>query len=172
MVRITNIVISVDLGCIIDLNSLCSILEGIKYDPTKFSGAIWKHPLLGGSCQVFHTGKMICNGSAKTSHEGYIRIRRYAHMIKKAGWKVSPRDYKILTISACHGLSGPLDIQSLCKKGFASWEPELFCGAMLNKGKIHFTCFHTGKVVITGIKSLKDLDSVVYPTIKTLETFT
>ncbi len=44
-----------------------------------------------------------------------------------------------------------------------------FPAAMFRKETVHFTCFHTGSVLITGIKSELLLDDVVVPTLLELE---
>ena len=39
-------------------------------------------------------------------------------------------------------------------------------------GGINFCCFHTGKLVITGIRTMAQIDDVVYPTLIELELYT
>lgn len=51
---------------------------------------------------------------------------------------------------------GSLDLYSVRYYG-VKYESELFPAAMFTKDFVHFTCFHTGSVLITGIKRLKQL---------------
>ena len=55
--RITNVVVQGDLGCRIDLKHLVLKLSNVRYDPNRFSGIIWHHRKIGGSCLVFSSGK-------------------------------------------------------------------------------------------------------------------
>lgn len=41
---------------------------------------------------------------------------------------------------------------------------------MLRRNDIHFTCHLSGSLLITGIKRLKELDEIVYPTLVEIET--
>lgn len=47
---------------------------------------------------------------------------------------------------------------------------KLFPDVMKRRNDIHFTCHLSGSVLITGIKRLKDLDEIFYPTIVEIET--
>jgi TATA-box binding protein (TBP) (component of TFIID and TFIIIB) len=51
--KLTNVVCSADLRCLIDLKKLCLRLSNAKYDPSQFSGLVWQHKRIGGNCLVF-----------------------------------------------------------------------------------------------------------------------
>lgn len=164
MVQITNVVVQTDLRTVIDLTHLANKVRDIRYDPGLFSAAIWKHRKIGGSCLVFRNGKMSCNGN-RSVDQAKKRTRQYARLIQKQGFSVHLQNIDVVTISAVHELSSLLDFNKMCHFLGATYDPELHNAAMLKKGKLHFNCFRTGKVSITGIKNI----SAIYPTLLELE---
>ena len=45
------------------------------------------------------------------------------------------------------------------------YEPELFPALMFKRNGIHFSCFRTGKVIITGIRNIMELENIAFATI-------
>ena len=168
MVAITNVVVQTDLQASIDLKRLANYTRDIRYDPSKFSGAVWQHKYIGGNCLVFSNGKLSCNGN-KSINEARRRLRQYCRIIQRLGIPVQLHKIEIVTMSAVHQLSDRLDFHQMCATLGASYDTEFFNAAMMKKGRIHFNCFHTGKVVITGIRRMRDLDAVIYPALLELE---
>lgn len=168
---ITNVVYSVHLGCPIDLRHLCYRISNVRYDPRKFPGLIWQHKTIGGNCLVFSNGVINCNGKATSIQEGRQRLRHYARRLQRLGYPVYLKDIKCITASASHTLSSELDIQLLAKERQILYEPELFPAANFKKDGVNFCCFHSGKVVITGIKISSQIDDVVYPMLIELELY-
>lgn len=164
MLQITNVVVQTDLHNIIDLTHLTNNSRDIRYDPRVFSAAIWKHKKIGGCCLVFRTGKLNCNGN-RSVDEARKRIRQYARLIQKHGFGGNLQNIDIITMSAVYQVSSNFDFNKLQGILGATYEPELHNAAMLKRGKIHYNCFHTGKVVITGIKNT----DAIYPTLLELE---
>ena len=76
---------------------------------------------------------------------------------------------KILTMSLVYTCSGALNYNSMVALLNARYEPELFTAAMIRDGHVHFTCFRTGKIVITGVHSRRDIDNIVLPKLIELE---
>ena len=84
----------------------------------------------------------------------------------------TPQSHQIFTVSASHTLSTGLDLNSLAQDRIVLYESELLPALNFKMGRINFCCFHTGKVVITGIRTMAQIDDVVYPTLIELELFT
>ena len=164
MVRIVNVVIQGDLHATVDLDFLTTHVTDMKYDPKNFSGAVWKDKEIGGCCLLFKNGKLSCNGN-RTVREAKTRIRQYAELIERQGFSTNIQNIRIITMTGVYQVSARLDFNKLCKILGASYEPEIHNAAMLKREKVHYNCFHTGKVVITGIK---DIDAI-YPTLLELE---
>ena len=169
---ITNVVCSAYLSYSFDLRQLCYRLTNVRYDPRRFPGLIWQHRSIGGNCLVFSNAIINCNGKATSLNEGKKRLRRYARRLQKLGYPIHIRGTKILTVSACHTLSESLDLRTLATEREVTYEPELFPAINFKNDGVNFCCFHTGKVVLTGIKSLSQIDEVVYPTLIELELYT
>ena len=170
--KITNVVFSANLCCLFDLRKLCQRLWNSRYDPKTFPGLIWQHKIIGGNCLVFSNGVINCNGKAASFEEGRQRLRRYARQLQTRGFPVRLRDVKLITVSTSHTLSSGLDLQALAIDRALLYEPELFPALNFKIDRVNFCCFHTGKVVITGVKSSDQIDDVVYPTLIELELYT
>lgn len=170
--KVTNVVYSAHLGCSIDLSQLCYRISNVRYDPRKFPGLIWQHRRIGGNCLVFSNGVINCNGKAATIKDGITRLRHYARRLQRLGYPVYMKDIKCITTSASHTLSSELDIQLLVKEKQIVYEPELFPAANFKKDGVNFCCFHSGIVVMTGIKVPSQIDDIIYPVLIELELYT
>ena len=166
---LTNVVCSGDLDCSINLRDLCYQLSNVRYDPAHFSGLIWHHRKIGGNCLVFSNGKIHCNGKARSLQEGVTRVRRYARVLQRLGHVTSLNRINIMTASAFHTLSSPLNLAMLVQERGLQFEPELFPTANFRVKGITFSCFRNGKVIITGIKRTSDIKRVINPTLHELE---
>jgi len=164
MVQVTNVVVHAALQVTVDLKQVANSTRDVRYDPTLFSAVIWQHRKIGGNCLVFKNGKVNCSGS-KSVQQAKKRLRQYARLIQKLGYNVMLGKIDLVTMSAVHQLSSRLNFQKMCEDLGAMYQPEIHNAAMLKLGNLHFMCFHTGKVVITGIKNL----DVIYPILLELE---
>lgn len=170
MVRITNVVCKADLGVDIDLRYVAMNVRDVRYNPGTFNGLIWQNRTIGGTCLLFRNGKVICNGN-RTFTQARKRVRCYARYIeKRLGLVVNLKKVQLVTKSAVHELTSPFNcaVLSRCVHG-ASYEPEVMNAVMVKRNNIHFTCFTTGKIIITGIKNSHCLKNIVYPTLLELE---
>jgi TATA-box binding protein (TBP) (component of TFIID and TFIIIB) len=95
-------------------------------------------------------------------------IRKYARLIAKMNYNVSLKSIKLVTQSAVATLSGKLNLFDAYKVLKGHFEPEVFHALMLKQEGMHFTCFPSGKIVITGVKVLKKTTSLLWD----LELFT
>ena len=112
---------------------------------------------------VFSTGKLMVNGKVGSVVEAKRRLRRYARCIQRQGWPLTLSRINVITISASFKVSGPLDLVKVVRHYRGRYEPELFPAAMFMKNDIHFTCFHTGSVLMTGIKDTQTMHDVCVP---------
>ena len=160
---INNVVCTASVGCRIDLRTLTKKTVNIIYDPSRYSGVQWKHPKIGGHCNVFSTGKIMVNGKATSIFEAKQRLRRYARLIQRLGWIVTLSTIEVVTISASFKVEGPVDLHKVVRYYHGHYEPELFPAAMFTQGTIHFTCFHSGSVLMTGIKDTQQLYDICLP---------
>ena len=172
IMQLTNVVCSASLNCPVDLRALCLALTNVRYDPARFPGLIWQHRTIGGNCLVFSNGKLHCSGRATRFREGIQRLRRYARVLQNLGIPIMLTDAKVMTASAFHILSAPLNWTLFINEKQLVYEPELFPTVNFSQEGVTFSCFSNGKVIITGIKTETDIDEVVYPTLIELELYT
>lgn len=82
-------------------------------------------------------------------------MRRYAHVLQKMGWHVQLNRIDVQMISASLKVEGPLEMPNIVKYYRGNYEPEQFPAAMFVRDSVHFTCFHSGTVLMAGIKERK-----------------
>ena len=146
----------------LDLRHITQASTFIRYNPKRFSAAIWAHRKIGSTCLLFSSGKLVCTGS-KSIEAGRKAIRQYARKIQRLGYDIKLKDVKIRTISAVHSLQGSIRPEDLVEYLGALYEPELLLAARVRRDGVHYTCFHSGKIIITGIKTMRMLEDDVLP---------
>ena len=167
IMKITNVVCSFNTGCRLDLVLLNNMSEKSKYNPLKFSGLVWKE--INITCLIFQSGHITCLGN-KSIEEAHSNIDKCLNRLKQLGFiHVTKSDFKVITMSAVYKIKEGINLTKLVKQKGATLEPELFPAAFLRKKSIHYTCYHTGVIVITGIKSEMDLINKVSPTLIEIE---
>ena len=108
-------------------------------------------------------------GKLATVGEAKKRLRRYARVIQNLGWRVTLSKINILTISASFKLRQTLDLGKVVRFYNGNYEPELFPAAMFTVERVHFTCFHSGTVLMTGIKCHRQLHEICMPVLIELQ---
>ncbi len=162
---ITNVVCYAELNCSIDLIRLANECADVVYKPGAFPGAIWSDERAGGNCKVFSNGKMVVNGRSRSVCETETRLREYATLLREMGWNITVTNINLATMSATYKLDRKLNLETVVRTYNGSYEPGIYPAALFIKETVHFTCFHTGPVLITGVKSELLLDEVVVPTL-------
>ena len=116
---------------------------------------------------VFASGNMVCTG-AKEEIQARLAGRKYVRILQKHGIPVSFRDFSIQNIVASSEIPHTLKLVELSRSygPYVSYEPDLFPGLVFRTTapKLVFLLFRSGKIVITGAKSRKEIES----TFKTL----
>ena len=112
---------------------------------------------------VFCSGMMMVNGKVTSISLAKRRVRRYARLIQRLGWAVSISKVKVVTVSASFKLNCPIELTKVCRYYSGTYDPELFPAVMFTKDSIHFTCFHSGTVLMTGIKRECQLNYICIP---------
>ena len=97
---------------------------------------------------VYGNGKIIHHGSKG-------QMRKYIRLIQQMGFKVSLKNIMLVTMSAVSHLKTP-NFKNLVQTFGATYEPELFNGCIVKHNNMSFTIYGSGKVIITGIKSIDD----------------
>ena len=166
--RYTNVVLGAKMSSQpVDLNNFTKLKPNVVYNPSKFPGVIYKHKKLGGSCLLFKSGQLVCAGMPDLE-QGRKIVRKYARLIQK----VTGGDLQKIWINSMTGLAkidGPLCMRTVAQQMNGTYEPELFNACTFHRDKVHFKCFSSGKVVIAGIRSEKQLEDIVYPCLLELQ---
>eukprot|EP00746_Dinoflagellata_sp_MGD_P146030 gnl/MRDRNA2_/MRDRNA2_78564_c0_seq4.p1 gnl/MRDRNA2_/MRDRNA2_78564_c0~~gnl/MRDRNA2_/MRDRNA2_78564_c0_seq4.p1 ORF type:complete len:123 (+),score=6.17 gnl/MRDRNA2_/MRDRNA2_78564_c0_seq4:525-893(+) len=89
---------------------------------------------------VFNTGKLVVTG-AKSELESKTAARMYAKMVRKCGYDVNFKEFKIQNIVGVADVNFPIRLEALQiqHKQFCQYEPEVFPGAIYKRGRCHFS---------------------------------
>ena len=162
---ITNVVACADLSCNIDLRALANTCANCIYDPKKFSSVMWKSRTVGGLCMVFSNGKIMVNGKVTCVKDCKRRLRRYARLIQRLGWQVRLKKIKVCTISAHFKMDDTPNLPNIARRYDGRYDPDRFPALHFSHDGISYTVFHTGTILMTGIKKECQLQSRCIPTI-------
>ncbi len=159
-----NVVVSATIHRDLPLEKLATKLEGAEYNPEQFPGLILKIEEPKASALLFSSGKIICTGT-KSIKEAGKAIAAIVRLIEKLGLKVKGRpEIEVQNMVASGSVGGKLNLNEIVFKfENTEYEPEQFPGLVykLPESHITFLLFGTGKIVITGAKSEKEIiDSV------------
>mmetsp|Transcript_19812 Transcript_19812/g.26312 ORF Transcript_19812/g.26312 Transcript_19812/m.26312 type:complete len:186 (-) Transcript_19812:112-669(-) len=119
---------------------------------------------------IFASGKMCVTGT-KSAHNSSLAAKKFAYIIERVGFKPqSYIDFKVQNIVGTADVGFPIRLEGLvyAHSKHSSYEPELFPGLIyrLQKPRVVFLIFVSGKIVITGAKTEMDLSEAltkVYP---------
>lgn len=152
-----------DLGCHLDLNIIAAESSDAVFKQRPFRVLIWKNQTIGKTCLVYESGKLTCHGD-------YHHLKKYCDLIEKMGFPIKSNNIQLMTSSGVYELTGPIDYTKLVQLvPGVCYEPELYHAPNFKRGKINFTVYCSGKVVITGITSEEQVETVVMPTLMEVE---
>lgn len=155
-IKIQNVVVSADTHTKFSLELLASKLENAEYEPESFPGLVYRIEDPKASTLVFTTGKIICSG-AKSFNKAKEAINTVMKTFTKYGVKMPKKiDVEVVNIVASASLNARLDLNKIVFEiGECEYEPEQFPGLVLrlDKPKVVFLLFNSGKIVCTGAKS-------------------
>ena len=146
----------------VQTGNIAESTHNIEYRRVPFDRLLWRHRKIGCTCMIYSNGKIICHG-------GEDRLRKYVRLLQKMGYPVRMKKIKTFTGSAVHKLSRKPDYRKIAEYMRGSYEPEIYHAVRFIKDGIHYIVYKSGKVVITGIKSEKDLDVKVNAVLIELE---
>ena len=155
--KVTNCVVSCDTHSKYVLEDLAAKLIKAEYNPESFPGLVYRLDEPKASILVFSTGKLICSGS-KSKDQARVAIENTLKDFKRHDIKVSDKlDISIVNMVASAALERKLDLNKIVfKLPECEYEPEQFPGVVhrIHEPKLVFLLFSSGKIVITGAKSV------------------
>jgi transcription initiation factor TFIID TATA-box-binding protein len=163
---IQNIVSTANIGSRIDLKFIANNGANIEYKPKKFVAAILRLRKPKTTTLLFNSGKLVCTG-AQSIEENKKGARRVARMIQKI-YKFKKRivfaNYIVQNMVASFKVPFKIDLlafhQAYPKKCF--YDEIIFPGLKYQpySDKTTVLIFISGKIVITGVKSLEKINDV------------
>jgi transcription initiation factor TFIID TATA-box-binding protein len=163
---IQNIVSTANIGSRIDLKFIANNGTNIEYKPKKFVAAILRLRKPKTTTLLFNSGKLVCTG-AKSIEENKKGARRVARMIQKI-YKFKKRvvfaNYIVQNMVASFKVPFKIDLLAFHlaypKKCF--YDEIIFPGLKYQpySDKTTVLIFISGKIVITGVKSLEKINDV------------
>ena len=161
-----------------DLRQSVSLLEVAKmcytiYDQEIYGGrvAYLKTPGMHGKTSVFPSGKLISVGT-RSPEEAQSDLEYTADCLFRHGLiheiKVSAQ---IRNIVAMITVENPPSLEEMSETIGAMYEPEQFPGAILRSEETNatFLIFQSGKIIISGTSSLKNLEKASRHVIKIID---
>jgi len=158
----------------LNLAELALTCRNTEYNPKRFSACIMRlrgtatFPNMRTTGLIFGNGKIVITGS-KSEAQSFYSAKQFAKIIKKLGYRflneASLRnDFKIHNVVATVSLNHLIRLDGLATnpehKNYLNYEPEIFAGLIyrMSVPKVVFLIFVTGKIVLTGAKSIKDCE--------------
>jgi transcription initiation factor TFIID TATA-box-binding protein len=160
-----NVVVSASIHRELPLERLAAKLERADYNPETFPGLILKLDVPKASALLFSSGKIICTGT-KSLSEARTAIDAIVDKLEAIGLKVKGEpEIDVQNMVASGDVGGRLNLNEIMIKfDNTEYDPEQFPGLVykLPNSHITFLLFGTGKIVITGAKSEKEIVESVY----------
>ena len=180
--KIINVVSSVNLGCNLNIKNLVLKFKNAEYNTNKSSTISLKSKKSKISATIFSGGKMICTG-AKSEKEAKSECIKFSKIVKKTGYNVELKDFKIQNIVASYDINFKISLFTLYNKlcnlinkskiygnnnNYCKYNKEIFSGLIFyeDQSKISFNIFESGKVFISGGKKRKEIEDIfrnIYP---------
>jgi len=145
----------------LDLRRIALRCRNTEFNPRRFAAVIMRLREPRATALIFASGKMCVTGT-KSTHNASLAAKKFAIIIEKVGFQTEPViDFKVQNMVGTADVGFPIRLEGLvyAHSTFASYEPELFPGLIyrLVSPRVVFLIFVSGKVVITGAKTEKDM---------------
>jgi len=173
--KIQNVVVSANIFATLPLEKLAVVLDNSDYTPETFPGLIYKVEdenlsFKKASFLLFSSGRVICAGT-KSIKDSKAAVQHVVEDLKEVGIEITKKpQITVQNMVASGSVGGKLNLNEIVFLfENTEYEPEQFPGLVYKlKGEdvlqnITFLLFGTGKIVIAGAKSEKQIkDSVVF----------
>ena len=169
--KINNIITSANLGCQLNLKNISLKFKNAEYNSNKTLTISLKSKNSKFTGTLFSNGKMICSGGKSTS-EAKTECSKFCKIVKKLGYKVELKDFKIHNIIMSYDVQFKISLNDLYDKlknlknknnnNYVRYNKEIFPCVIFyfNDFKINLTFFESGKVILSGGKKIKDIEDV------------
>ncbi|SBS84647.1 TATA-box-binding protein, putative [Plasmodium ovale] len=166
-IKVHNIIASANLCVDIDLRLIAVSTRNAEYNPSKINTLIVRLNKPKCTALLFKSGRIMLTGT-KTKKDSIYGCRKVGKIVKLITKQcVFFRDFKIENIIASANCNMPIRLEMLANdhKEYCSYEPELFAGLVYrykptSNLKSVILIFVSGKIIITGCKSVRNLYAV------------
>ena len=161
-----NVVSTFSLGIKdLDLKKIAMQHAFLEFNPSTFAAAILRIREPRTTALAFQSGNMVCTG-ARSLLDSRLAARKYCRIFQQVGIPVMFRKFKIQNIVASATVGFTIKLQQISDAygAYTQYEPDLFPGLILRSinPKLVFLIFRSGKIVITGGKSVEDIQRTYY----------
>jgi len=174
-INVENVVASTKLADEFDLHKIEAELEDAEYNKEKFPGLVYRTKNPKAAFLIFTSGKVVCTG-AKNAEDVHLVITNMAEMLKSIGIEniYSEPMINVQNMVASADLGTKLNLNAITLglgMEYVEYEPEVFPG-LVYRIKVPPTVvriFSSGKLVVTGGKTVNDCEEGVQVIRKGLE---
>lgn len=143
-----------------------SQVYGFEFQPSRFAACSIrirdKNSKGRSTALAFTSGKFVITG-CRSEAESLLFSRRYIHMLNRLGEKLSFIDFTTQNIVSSVDLKIPLQLHLMQESNTSemAWESRKFPGLIWRDGKskLVLLCFRSGRIILTGAKSRKQIDT-------------
>ncbi|CAA9988778.1 TATA-box binding protein, putative [Plasmodium knowlesi strain H] len=165
--KIHNIIASANLSVDIDLRLVAISIRNAEYNPSKINTLIVRLNKPKCTVLIFKSGRLMLTGT-KTKADAIYGCKKIGKIIKLVtNEPVKLEGFNIENIIASADCNMPIRLEMLAHdhKDYCNYEPELFAGLVYrykptSKLKSVILIFVSGKIIITGCKSVQKLYTV------------
>ncbi|ANQ08624.1 TATA-box-binding protein [Plasmodium coatneyi] len=165
--KIHNIIASANLCVDIDLRLVAISIRNAEYNPSKINTLIVRLNKPKCTVLIFKSGRLMLTGT-KTKADAIYGCKKIGKIIKLVTNEPVKLDgFNIENIIASADCNMPIRLEMLAHdhKDYCNYEPELFAGLVYrykptSKLKSVILIFVSGKIIITGCKSVQKLYTV------------
>lgn len=163
--RVVNIIAVAVYSAEFDLLDISTRIRNAEYNPKRFKCVTIRltEPKVTGL--VFKNGKINIVGS-KSKEDAHFAARKYGSLLHKLGYSSNRiLDFKVSSMVAVINCQFPVNIEAISSaeghRILSNYNPEVFAGLVykLPYPQVTMLIFKSGKVVMTGAKSVEELDA-------------
>ena len=159
-IKIENIVGKTRLGVKINLREIVKKIPQIEYNPESFPAATLKFENPKASILIFSTGSMVCAG-AKSFEEVKHAFHRIKQKLRENGYKdIFDGETEISNMVASASIGEKINLDKIALTAVnCEYAPEQFPALVYRPDKMNtvILIFNSGKMVVTGAKTMKQL---------------
>ena len=169
---VQNIVATTSLGKPVSLIKLARSEANTEYNPEQFPGLVLRIKKPKSAVLVFSSGNLVCTGTKSIAQVKEV-IHTVIKILRKIGVKITDKPkINVQNIVASGSVDLTLNLNALALElENTEYEPEQFPGLVykLVEPNATFLLFSNGKLVCTGTKNRKELETAKKQLLKNLK---